>query len=342
MMRTLLLLLALVPASLAQLQMHRPDPAEIAERVKQLEAAVAAQPADLASREELIGRYRYLQFQPESSISGEAAGQRIQELLLEMIRLDPARLPTGQASRSVTWRDPAYPAIRAAWLDAARKANSEAVNLAAATALSPQMDHQEILRLLSKADHVSIHALRAGALVAAAVYGDPEQSARAQTELSLLQDAGAQRIAGAELLGHYMRLYPEPAIKTEDLQQIRRLGNELMRKAGPALGPSGGPPAGMPKRIMVGGNVQERMLVRHVEPEYPAEARQARLSGVVRFSAVISNDGKVQNLQLLSGHPMLIPSATNAVRQWEFKPTLLNGQPVEVATHLEVRFELPR
>jgi len=95
-----------------------------------------------------------------------------------------------------------------------------------------------------------------------------------------------------------------------------------------------------PQRIRVGGNVQAANLVRKVTPQYPALAKQARVQGTVRFQAIIGKDGTIQNLQLVSGHPLLVPSATEAVKQWLYKPTLLNGEPVEVITQIDVNFTL--
>ena len=95
-----------------------------------------------------------------------------------------------------------------------------------------------------------------------------------------------------------------------------------------------------PQRIRVGGQVQQAMLIRQVKPSYPSLARQARISGVVRFTAIIGKDGTIQNLQLVSGHPLLVPAATGAVKQWLYKPTYLNTEPVEVITQIEVNFML--
>ena len=95
-----------------------------------------------------------------------------------------------------------------------------------------------------------------------------------------------------------------------------------------------------PSRIRVGGNVQAANLIKQPKPVYPPLAKQARIQGKVIFNAVIGKDGSIQNLQMLSGHPLLVPSATEAVRQWVYRPTLLNGEPVEVATTIEVNFTL--
>jgi protein TonB len=95
-----------------------------------------------------------------------------------------------------------------------------------------------------------------------------------------------------------------------------------------------------PKQIRVGGNVQAANLIKKITPQYPALAKQARIQGTVRFTAIIGKDGTIQNLTLVSGHPLLVPSATEAVKQWVYKPTLLNGEPVEVITQIDVNFTL--
>ena len=94
------------------------------------------------------------------------------------------------------------------------------------------------------------------------------------------------------------------------------------------------------QRIRVGGQVQQANLIRQPKPIYPPLAKQARIQGVVRFNAIIGKDGTIQNLQLMSGHPLLVPAAEEAVKQWLYKPTLLNGEPVEVATVIDVNFTL--
>lgn len=91
-----------------------------------------------------------------------------------------------------------------------------------------------------------------------------------------------------------------------------------------------------PQRVRVGAAVQERRLIRKVEPAYPQKARQARIRGVVRFTVIIAKDGHVSDIQLVSGHPLLVTAAREAVAQWVYRPTLLNGQPVEVVTSVNV------
>ena len=96
----------------------------------------------------------------------------------------------------------------------------------------------------------------------------------------------------------------------------------------------------VPKRITIGGNVQQAKLISQPKPAYPALAKQARISGVVKLQAVISKDGTVQNLAVIGGHPLLIPAALEAVTHWVYQKTLLNGEPVEVSTQVDVNFTL--
>jgi protein TonB len=95
-----------------------------------------------------------------------------------------------------------------------------------------------------------------------------------------------------------------------------------------------------PQRIRISGGVTKGLLIHRVEPTYPVLARSARVQGDVVLNAVIDANGQIQNLQLVSGHPMLVPAAIAAVKQWRYKPYLLNGQPVEVETTITVIFTL--
>jgi periplasmic protein TonB len=100
------------------------------------------------------------------------------------------------------------------------------------------------------------------------------------------------------------------------------------------------PKVATPQRVRVSQGVSQGLLVRRVQPNYPPLARQARIQGTVVLRAVIGKDGSIQNLTLVSGHPMLAPAAIDAVKQWKYKPYLLNGEPVEVDTEVLVNFTL--
>ena len=95
-----------------------------------------------------------------------------------------------------------------------------------------------------------------------------------------------------------------------------------------------------PGAIRVAGAVQQANLISQPMPEYTPLARAARVQGTVRFEATIGKDGTVQDLKLMSGPPLLIQSAMDAVKKWVYKPTLLNNNPVEVATTIDVTFTL--
>ncbi|HLY20085.1 MAG TPA: energy transducer TonB [Bryobacteraceae bacterium] len=95
------------------------------------------------------------------------------------------------------------------------------------------------------------------------------------------------------------------------------------------------PPNGV-QRIRVGSNVQAAKLVSSTQPEMPPLAKQARISGVVRLNVIIGLDGHVGKITVVSGHPLLVPPAIEAVKTWVYQTTLLNGKPVEVATQVDV------
>jgi periplasmic protein TonB len=87
-------------------------------------------------------------------------------------------------------------------------------------------------------------------------------------------------------------------------------------------------------------NMLEGSLIRRVQPVYPALARSARIQGSVVLFALISKAGAIDNLRVLSGHPMLVPAAIEAVRQWRYRPYILNSEPIEVETQITVNFLL--
>lgn len=94
------------------------------------------------------------------------------------------------------------------------------------------------------------------------------------------------------------------------------------------------------QRIRVGGNVEAANLVTKVTPSYPPEAKQARIQGIVHLQALIGKDGHVLELELISGDPLLVPTSIESVKQWVYKPVLLNGNPVEVITQIDINYTL--
>jgi protein TonB len=100
------------------------------------------------------------------------------------------------------------------------------------------------------------------------------------------------------------------------------------------------PKVATPQRVRVSQGVTQGMVIRRVQPTYPPLARQARIQGSVVLQAEISKEGSIENLRLISGHPMLAPAAIEAVKQWRYKPYFLNGEPVPVETQITVNFSL--
>jgi TonB family protein len=115
------------------------------------------------------------------------------------------------------------------------------------------------------------------------------------------------------------------------------------RSGGPIAVTAGVPAAASitaPGAQRVSSRVLAANLIQRVQPEYPEIAKAARVQGVVVFDVLIGTDGKVKQMGVNSGHPMLVDPAREAVVQWEYRPTLLNGQPIEVISQVEVNFTL--
>jgi len=99
-------------------------------------------------------------------------------------------------------------------------------------------------------------------------------------------------------------------------------------------------PSTKPLRVRVSANVSQALLIKTVPPQYPKDARKARIQGAVVLKALIDKEGNVEDVTLISGDPKLAPAAIDAVKQWRYKPYLLNGEPVWVETQVTVNFTL--
>ncbi len=115
----------------------------------------------------------------------------------------------------------------------------------------------------------------------------------------------------------------------------RALGDSIVRPA-PLPVPAPAPNA----RVFRSSDLLAGSLVRRVQPVYPPLARSARIQGTVVLSAVISKAGTMENLRVVSGHPMLVTAAMEAVSQWRYRPYILNHEPIEVETQIIVSFSL--
>ncbi len=128
----------------------------------------------------------------------------------------------------------------------------------------------------------------------------------------------------------------EPGIPgAPDGQQIPGLGT-------PGSGRQPTPPAHPKERLQISAPVEQAMLIRRVEPVYPPLGIQLRREGRVELHAIISTDGSIQSLEVITGDPLFLQSALNAVREWRYRPTILDGQPIEVDTHITVVYTLNR
>jgi periplasmic protein TonB len=117
------------------------------------------------------------------------------------------------------------------------------------------------------------------------------------------------------------------------------IGSVGIMPGGAAIPPP--PQAARPEKpVPLGGDVEAAKLVYGPKPIYPSLARTARVQGVVRLRAVIGEDGTIRNLEVLSGHPLLVRAALHVVSHWRYRPTLLDGKPVEVETEIDVKFTL--
>jgi protein TonB len=94
-----------------------------------------------------------------------------------------------------------------------------------------------------------------------------------------------------------------------------------------------------PRRIKV-SVLESARLIHSPRPDYPPLAKMAHVQGTVRLEAIIGTDGRIQNLKVIGGHPLLVNATLQAVVQWRYQPTLLNGEPVEVQTEIDVNFRL--
>jgi len=173
-----------------------------------------------------------------------------------------------------------------------------------------------------------------------------EQRPFAQAVRSTSEFAGGVLVPPSEIPAHAKMIHdegpPENPLVSSGTGVLNGLGNgnnnsvltEILRSTPVAV------PTVRVNKVRVSSGVALGLLIRQVKPEYPALARQARIQGTVMLQATIGKDGTVQNLRVISGHPMLTAAAIAAARQWVYKPYYLNEAPVEVETQINVIFTL--
>ena len=146
----------------------------------------------------------------------------------------------------------------------------------------------------------------------------------------------------AEAFRKYMALRPQGKYAAAARDLLAAAGSQVQTtyRSDPNFIPPEDRVAATRPPISVGGNIQQAALVYQQRPVYPRLAKLARVQGAVCLTAIIGRDGIIPYLKLVSGNPLLVPAAFEAVRQWRYRPTLLNGEPVEVITRIDVNFTL--
>ena len=187
-------------------------------------------------------------------------------------------------------------------------------------------------------EYFVVHAARGGQITASLASGGPEQQ---KTEFLQQFDDAIRRALKQPALFYrlqYMTKSAETGSPTYNPLGYLTLVNGAYRLLG------GNVLHALPEmpatRLRVGGNVIAGMAVNKVPPIYPTEARRQHISGTARLHAIIAKDGSIKNLEVLSGQPSLVDAAMDAFRQWRYRPTLLEGEAVEVDTTIDVSFSL--
>jgi TonB family protein len=308
-------------------------------RVSELETKLQNNPEDLDSRTSLLKYYS----------RAESSGNYARHVLW-LIENHPDYLAIDEYGRLLPQGGPLntpseYERAKAAWeAQLARPHNSGLVLLNAANFLEAS-DPQRALDLLEEARKLDTEKrLYVGAeadiyknamvrYVAGDLNMDPVRS-----RLMNSSDAELLGITGARLAG----VYSPAGVKDVGLELLERaVSLDPLNPKWKAVLESAKKPNSIPPRVFrIGGKVAEANVIENPAPDYPERARQARIQGVVEFTAVIGEDGLVKNLELVRGHPLLVDAAKDALLQWKYRPTLLNGNPVSVMTDVVINFTL--
>ena len=336
----------------------RSRPLPSPQAIEELELQVLQNPEDLQARLKLL--QLYLDTAPPSS--GVDSGRRSVRLqhILYLVERHPESAITASKAAYVYRSSGAYAnaadhdEVRDQWLAAVQnhpKDNTVVLNAVKFLQREDQEDAERTLRRAVNADPDN----RELAANLGFLYAKKILSGSPSTELEQSSDAIVLAAAGTALpnLAKGVDAINERIFRlAEDLSEhARQLAPDDREIQGPmpfiqyfiaaeeTLRSSVAPPApSAPSRIRVGENVQSANLIRKNAPQYPDTARSTGITGDVRLSIIIGRDGTIQNVQVISGHPLLVKSALEAVETWLYRPTLLNGSPVEVVTTVTVSF----
>lgn len=331
-----------------------PSPQETAA----LESRLLVNPEDLDARVQLLQLYLDTATSP-AGVDPVRQSLRLQHILY-LVEHHPEAQVSGSRIAYVyrangPYANPSdHEAVRAQWLAAVQShAKNTAVVLNAVRFLEVEEagDAERVLQRAIDADPENRElAANLGFLYAREMLGR-DAANHAVSELRDSSNPIVLAAAGTALPNLAKTLPPDPTA-----QRIFDFASELSARArqlapndsdiqGPmpliryfaAAQPATGPPPQAPARtrIRLGDNLN---LIRRTEPIYPEEARRAGITGEVRMTATVGRDGTIQNIELISGHPLLVQAAIQAVKTWLYQPTLLNGAPVEVVTTISVAF----
>lgn len=339
-----------------------------AQQAAELEQRLAANPQDLEARTQLIGYYFSNGYLPLWLKHLEWAIDNHPEAALH--ETYPGRIA---ADRTIVQDEAAWQRIQNLWR---RKAIENPANVEVLLhAVAFLQDRDETRRLLETARAIAPSDPRPLGVLAGRwvfdIFGlfidSPERNLRARQALEALLESRDADLVGTVGNAHNIggllvsqRVPPEQkerhaAFLRDKFSASERLLEraiqldpqnpkwpEALAKLRAAVQPAAtvAPQPEKPKRITMGGGVAERNLLEAPASTYPPLARQARIQGDVRFTLVITAEGDVSQLQLVSGHPLLVQAASDAVKNYRYRPTLLNGQPVEVVTQVVVPFRL--
>jgi TonB family protein len=322
------------------------------QEIANLESQVLQNPEDMDARMRLL--QLYLDTAPSSlSVDSGRRAVRLQHILYLVERHPEASVSASKAAYVYRAGGPYantadHEDVRSLWLAAVQgRAGNVAVTMNAVKFLEreDQEDAERVLRRALDADPQNREiAANLGFLYAREILAG---HATATTELEQSSSAIVLAAAGTALPNLAVRASAGRVVD----EKIFELASELSaraRKLAPDDPDIQGPmplikyfaaaqetPSNAPSRIRVGESVQAYNLIRKTQPQRPADSQ---VGGEVRLTAIIGRDGSVQNLQLVSGPPSLVDAALEAVQTWLYKPTLLNGSPVEVVTTITVSF----
>jgi len=349
----LLLLAAGITLSGQNIAVLRPFPFASPENLAALESRVLEAPEDLDARTTLLRLY--VSMAPPAGHDDPARRSLGLQQILYLIEHHPEAAVSGSKAMYVYRANGPYAnaadhdAVRDEWLAAVQghpKDNAVTLNAVNFLLIEDPDDAEQVLQRAVEADPGNREiAANLGFLYAGEILS-PDRVAHATEELQQSSNAVVLAAAGTALPNLAMRATAGRVVDPK----VFGLANQLALRARQLApddrdiqGPmpliryfaEGQSPASAPGRIRVSEGVQAANLIRKTQPQPPADAN---ITGEVRFVAIIGRDGTIQNLQLVSGHPLLVDAARQAAKTWLYKPTMLNGAPVEVVTTITIQF----